>query len=702
MEETRRRWHMPLSSLGPIANTVIRYGIALLVQAVVFSLAVAWLVEESPPSLQISVVVVTGLTVLNTALQPVVVAIATRFWSWLFPLVSFLLNSSVVLLVAEVSTGWRLQSLVDAGILIGILSATTTLIGTFLSIGDDQVWSHFALRPLRMRYGNSSPEETPGFVFLEIDGLSVDTLRYACEHGYAETLEEMIASGSHRLVPWECDLSSQTGASQAGILHGNNHNLPAYRWYDKALGRVVTSTLDAHLLERAISTGNGLLAHNGASRGNLFSGDAPDSLFTFSTLRNSSSSPAQSYYFYFASIYNVARTIALFVADVAREIVAATWQLVRNERPRVRRFGFYPIVRAGTTSLLRELSTFTVAGDMMRGVPAVYTTYIAYDEVAHHSGISRGDALRVLRDIDRDIGRLRREAERASRPYHLIVLSDHGQSQGPTFRQQYGVTLGEHVQRLVAGEHDERARAEVLSHLSTDEGWQAVSALLTELTSRGRGRLPEPVRRMLRDQVADSEVELAPAKRPRITTPAPERDGKDVVVVASGNLGLISFPRLKHRLTLEEIDALYPALVEGLVLHPGIGFVMVRSAQRGTIVLGTGGVYVLDKDEVIGANPLEAYGPNAARHLRRTDGFDNAPDILVNSAVDEKTGEVFAFEELVGSHGGLGGPQTRPFLLYPASLEPGAIDLVGAEAVYRQLTQWMQRAEVGATEGLVP
>ena len=122
-------------------------------------------------------------------------------------------------------------------------------------------------------------------------------------------------------------------------------------------------------------------------------------------------------------------------------MIAASWQLLRNERPRVRRYGVYPFVRSATTSMLRELSTFTVAGDMFRGIPAVYTTYVAYDEVAHHSGTERGDALRVLRQIDRDIGRLIRVAREAPRPYHLVVLSDHGQTQGATFRQRYRESL---------------------------------------------------------------------------------------------------------------------------------------------------------------------------------------------------------------------------------------------------------------------
>jgi hypothetical protein len=117
------------------------------------------------------------------------------------------------------------------------------------------------------------------------------------------------------------------------------------------------------------------------------------------------------------------------------------------------------------------------------------------------------------------------------------------------------------------------------------------------------------------------------------------------------------------------------------------------------MVLGNGGAFVLETGEVIGENPLADFGPNAACHLRRTDGFDNVPDIVVNSAIDPETGAVFAFEELVGSHGGLGGPQSRPFLLYPASLELHEPEIVGAEAVNRQLRRWMTEERLDAVVG---
>ena len=99
----------------------------------------------------------------------------------------------------------------------------------------------------------------PGVIFLEIDGLSHDALKRAMAAGKARTMRKWVESGSHVLVPWETDLSSQTSASQAGILHGNNSDIPAFRWFDKQLGRVVVSSNLKVLgpFEQSHSDGNG-------------------------------------------------------------------------------------------------------------------------------------------------------------------------------------------------------------------------------------------------------------------------------------------------------------------------------------------------------------------------------------------------------------------------------------------------------------
>jgi hypothetical protein len=582
-----------------------------------------------------------------------------------------------------------------------------TLIGALLALGDDAAWRRFALEPLRARIGREpwrdDADAREGVVFLEIDGLSGPVLREAIRKGYAPTLKQWLASGTHTLTPWETDLSSQTSASQAGILLGSNENIPAFRWWDREARRVmISNTLrDSEVLEARHSTGVGLLAGSGASRGNLFSGDAPDSFLTFSTIRRTDSSPTRHYALFYANPYNLGRTVALYLVDVVREYAAGIWQLLRRHRPRVRRFGVYPWLRAATTSLLRELTTFTVASDLLRGVPVIYVTYVAYDEVAHHSGVLEADALRVLRDLDRDIARLVSVAESAPRPYRFVVLSDHGQSQGATFRQRWGKTLRQVVEGAVASGEGRDVPGAVAGDTESDEGWQSVSALLTDLLSEDR-RAGAVVQAAFGGRIRDGEVLIGPGtaqqgwrRQRRAETPPAYHDGK-VLVLVSGSLGLISLTGWSERLALEEIEAHFPELIPALLEHAGIGWLLVASRDRGSVVLGRDGVVVVDTGQVVGADPLAAYGPHALDHIRRTDTFRDVPDILVHSAYNPGTGELPAFEELVGSHGGLGGYQAEPFLLHPAALCPGETPIVGAEELHRRLKRWA-RATTGET-----
>jgi hypothetical protein len=162
----------------------------------------------------------------------------------------------------------------------------------------------------------------------------------------------------------------------------------------------------------------------------------------------------------------------------------------------------------------------------------------------------------------------------------------------------------------------------------------------------------------------------------------------ELSVMASGCLGLISFPREPGRLSLERIEQLYPDLLPALRSHPGVGFMLVRSDQDGAVVLGRDGTNYLDQDRVEGEDPLEPFGPGAAKHVKRTDGFPNCADIMVNSTYWDDLDEVAAFEELVGSHGGMGGTQSYPFVLHPRDLKWPEEEVVGAEGVYHVFKGW--------------
>ena len=142
-------------------------------------------------------------------------------------------------------------------------------------------------------------------------------------------------------------------------------------------------------------------------------------------------------------------------------------------------------------------------------------------------------------------------------------------------------------------------------------------------------------------------------------------------------------------MSLEQINQAFPSLIPGLLAYPEIGFVMVRSELHGPLVIGSKGICHLRDGRVEGSDPLAGFGPNAARHLCYEDSFSNCPDILVNSSYWAKTGEVAAFEELVGSHGGLGGPQSKGILIYPSNLEIGPEPIIGAGHLHRVIKQWV-------------
>jgi hypothetical protein len=323
--------------------------------------------------------------------------------------------------------------------------------------------------------------------------------------------------------------------------------------------------------------------------------------------------------------------------------------------------------------------------DVYRGVPSAYADFVGYDEVAHHSGLFAPTALDTLRRLDAQFARLEYAIDEAPRPYHVVILSDHGQTQGATFLQRYDRSLKDIVDSLI------EADVEIAVPEMSSEGWGNLNGALTEAVRDKDSRVGKLLAVATRNHVVDGDVVLGPAfadekAQASGTDTAAE---SDVIVLASGNLGLISFTDIEGRASVEQMGTRFPGLIAGLAEHPGIGFVLVNSETLGGLVIGGAGIRYLSDDRVEGEDPLIGFGPNAADHLRRTHSFVNAPDILVNSFYDPHADEGAAFEELIGFHGGMGGNQTHPFLLFPAGFELPDEPIVGAATVHHLFKGWM-------------
>jgi len=624
---------------------------------------------------------------LNALLWPLLSFVLVPFAVFTLGIGALLINGFMVLLASNIVDGFNVDGFWTAFWLALGMSAINIILSTLLTIDDDNSWTRNQVRRRMKRIADPVETDVPGVIFLEIDGLAEPVLEKAMEDGHMPTLKGWIDSGSHVITGWEPDTSSQTSASQAGILHGDNSNIPAFRWYDKASQQIIASSDPKALpgIEQQRSNGKGLLSNDGASRGNLFSGDAPYVMATASTIRDTSKFHSSEFGAYLSNPYNTSRTVILMIWDMFLE-----WRQFRSARKnniepildKHHRGGIYPILRGFMTVVMRELNIYTILGDIFSGRSVAYATFVGYDEIAHHSGVLDPGAFDILYKLDQQFRRLASAVPKAPRPYHFVILSDHGQTGGATFKQRFGKSLQEYVQELM------QTDGEVVGEATAGEDWGHLNAYFTDTIENEDSASSKVAARALKGRTKDGQVAMGPDAGESIEMEGEKEEQPDVVALASGNLGLISFTKWPERMTKEQIDEAFPAVLPGLREHELVGFAMVRSEVDGPVVLGNGGTYYLKDDRVEGTNPLEAFGPNAASHLRRTDSFPNCPDILVNSFYNPETNEGAAFEELIGFHGGLGGYQTQPFIMHPTELKVSG-DMVGTASVYRVCKGWL-------------
>jgi len=514
----------------------------------------------------------------------------------------------------------------------------------------------------------------PGLLVVQLDGVAEPLVRQAAASGAMPYLTRCIRSGSHRLRSWHTGLPSTTPAGQAVLLHGEARAVPAYRWYDKELGRVVQCghPTDAALVEDGFTTGRGLLADGGASVANLFSGDAPSAALTMARAKLPGTERGAAAYAVQRS--GMVRSLVLLVGAVVTEWYQARRQRRRDVVPRVPRGGAFLLLRGVTSVVLRDLAVAIVADQMARGVPVVYVDFVDYDEVAHHAGPTRPESLRTLEGLDRVLRFLGELAGEVGRDYELVVLSDHGQTQGSTFLQLTGRSISDVVADLVDDGVD---AAEATESLGAGNALQASSSPVRRLVGR-----------LARRHARGSEHDPGGGRS--------EDRSTAVQVAASGSTAHLYLPDHPGRVTRETLETVVPRLLPGLRDLAHVGAVVTRTAAGEVVVEDAHGWRTLGPEGTTGGegfDPLVPYGPRACADLLDLDAKRHVGDVVVLGRYDPVLGEVAAFEELVGSHGGLGGPQTEALLVHPADWEvpsalPGQV-LTGLD-VHRLLVERLE------------
>jgi uncharacterized membrane protein YvlD (DUF360 family) len=591
---------------------------------------------------------------------------------------TLLFNGFILYLTAATSRVVNIDNLGYAFLGLVVMTTVNGAVTGWLGIDDVYPLFQTILRRVGRRYGpRAQPGRVRGLLILQVDGLSWRSCERALRRGRMPTMAGLRALGTHRLHRWHCGVPSNTPAVQCGLFYGARTRLPGYRWYDRRRRRVMVASRaeDLRDVEAEVAGGAGLLA-GGSCINSLLSGGAAKRLMTLSALRepNDRRRPDEraDFSLFWLSPFAYASAVSSALWDF---LTALSWNAQARFHPRkrvIRRSLRQAAMRAVGNAFLRETSHFWLAQDVVRGVPVIYSNFVGYDEVAHHAGPDTDEALATLTGFDRKLQKLRRLVRDAAPiGYDVVVLADHGQSMSLPLRIIGGETLEDLVARLAG-----RVRP-VLPPRDSEAAY--VGALLAELRDEGPDR-----RSWLAFQ---SRLTLERLRDDEPDHDAGAGEGTSLIVCVSGGLAHIYREGAPRPLRLAEVSSLYPGLVEGLACHAGIGFVLARDDDGSALMIGRDGVRNLDSGELRGeSDPLAPYWDERrwTGELSALLSHSHAGDLIVNGALLPDRRAV-VFEEQLGSHGGLGGPQTDPFILLPAAWRTRREDLSSPEALHAHL-----------------
>ncbi len=477
------------------------------------------------------------------------------------------------------------------------------------------------------------------FIIIHIDALAFDYLLKAIQRNYMPFVRKLLESGNYKLSLWNCGLPSATPSFQAGLFYGDSFDICGFRWHEKDKNIPIEgkNPQSMRIIQERIARGKVPLLSGGAAYFSMLDGGATNALFALGSMAH----PSQSLKGITWALFFLLNPVRFF-----RIFALSLWEYIRWWVKNVIRALFLsplpwpekPFLNIVVNVLFREMQTYACLMDIYRCLPAIYTNYYGYDEVAHQTGPASEEAFRVLRGIDSQIRQIFKMCAREPfNCYDIFIMSDHGMTPSVPFQEAYGQSFGDFIRGLVK------------------------EVTLREFYGPERVEYKGPLRKFLDifhyagHWLLNEGDEKVPAGT--------------VVVSCSGPLAHIYFTSYRERLHLSQLTTLYPGLIERLLKHPGIGLLAAKEGE-GIRILSSRGSLTWEKGGVHGdLSILAPYGDpeEIIDELARLASFPHAGDVLVLGAMKKKS-VIVTFENQVATHGGPGGAQTRAFILYPSHI----------------------------------
>jgi hypothetical protein len=459
-----------------------------------------------------------------------------------------------------------------------------------------------------------SPKEVSkvGLVLLQIDGLSHKALKEALKNGSAPNIKRTLDAMGYALSPFQCGIATVTLPVLASLFYGVE--LPGNDWFDKSTGQFVDgSVYETQLRKDLAAEGKEGILSKGVVFSSPLSGGSSETSLTVNTLKENREKKGALRTLVGEAVkdlkilkrggYSLTKTAWHFIADIFK---ARAW-MKREGVSRTKLDKLAPIMMSLNHNIMEKVAGVGLVEAVKRGVPSMYVDFAAYDEKAHYFGPTSKEAMEMLKTIDDQIGKVTRAAEASPQKYEVLIFSDHGQTPSKLFSDVYGKKVGD------------------------------MTADFARFTRESRGET---------------------------------YDEKEIVFTDAYSLGNIYFNFEKGRVSLDDVEKRYPQLLDFLTDHPGIGLVCGTGNGK-VIIRGKVGTLEVDGEKNLtlkGANPLTAYGDEKVllNQILNYMSVKGSGDVVIFGAYDKDKDEVIDFNKkysLKSLHGGLGGDQTRPFII---------------------------------------
>jgi type I phosphodiesterase/nucleotide pyrophosphatase len=470
-----------------------------------------------------------------------------------------------------------------------------------------------------------------GLVVVHIDGLGADSLEQAFREGDMPFTKSLMATEGYEVHRYRCGIPSTTPFVQAGILYGDNSEIPSFRWWDRKQQVLVAFGPGSSFKKVADKYFRGCrpLAEGGAAIAACYPAGAAETFgITYQARNYSKADGFRSAWSvvlpYFANPLNIADLLVHGATSIARTVKAYVDARFGGHRPAAA----YVMTDALEEMFVHHLTRHAVTKAMRSRYPAIYAGFYAFDETGHAFGPDDRYSLEILKHVDDTIKKI---AEARAGRYELVVLSDHGQIDTVPFSHISNVALGE----LVAG-------------------WLPGYRVQEE---KGKAYGPD-------------EKEAA---------------GR-VVLTYSGGLAHLYFADRPARLRYSQLIGEFPELAINIAKVDGVGLVMAREGNEDVFL--TGGQEL--RGDAVKQELAQYDDPGILlSQLSRLNSFELSGDLVIFGSFKE--GKQVNFENQAGGHGSIGGEQAHPFVFAKRDWQIDTTSIIGAHELHPILSDLRDR-----------